>query len=861
MYKNILNDNVVTDNYSNANKYWSEKLTADVNEINFIYDYRRSSKNEKHMININFDVELSNKLLKISRSQDSALYVILLSAFKLLLNKYTGQNDITICSPIYNALTEYSDAHIHSKCIPLRDILHEDMTVKQLLANLKQTVIQGYMNQNYPIENLLDFEGLETNSTNLRKVILVLENIHTKESINDSIMSSQNDITLTINRTNTEITGGIIYNSGVFKKETVYKMFEHYLNIVRQVVSNSDLQLGNIELASPEEKVQVLFNFNNTKKEYLQDKTLYELFEEQVDKTPNNIAISMDINIEDIGGIVRAEEKTIISKSLTYKQLDEKANQLAGVLRQKGIKGESIVALMLEPSMEMIVGILGVLKAGGAYLPIDPKSPIERVKFVLNDSNALMLLTTSNLAGKVDYGIETLKIEEEWIYRGCCDRLEKINDPNNLAYIIYTSGTTGTPKGVLIEHKSISDRMQWRRDEYKFEQGDSILLIIPYSFDAFVVNFFTPIISGAKVVLLKEHEVKDVEIMRDRIVNNEITHYSGVPAQYSNLLEVLTEESARSLKVVTLGGEKVTSIIIERTRDINNKLEICNEYGPTEGTVIATILRNAEQNENISIGAPIANTKIYILDNNGHILPVGVPGEIFVGGPYIARGYLNRRELTAEKFVSDPFEAGGMIYKTGDLGRWLPDGNIEFIGRIDHQVKVRGYRIELGEIEEGLLEYEGVKDCIAVAKRNKNDGNSIYAYFIAEKNLDIHEIRKYLLSRLPNYMVPSYFIQLDKMPLTSNGKIDRNALPEFSGNVVTSTEYVGPRNKFEEKLSIIWREVLGVERVSISDNFFELGGDSLSAAKLINRMRSELNIHVSISKLFEMPYILKASEW
>ncbi|MDP4147651.1 MAG: amino acid adenylation domain-containing protein, partial [Bacillota bacterium] len=572
-------------------------------------------------------------------------------------------------------------------------------------------------------------------------------------------------ITLTAVETEKEIGFNLEYCTKLFKRESIERVRDHFINILKEIAENPEKKISEIEMLTEEEKRKILVEFNDTKAEYPKDKTIYELFEEQVEKTPEIIAVVYE------------------EKELSYRELNERANQLARMLRRRGVGPDKIVGIMVERSLEMIVGIMGILKAGGAYLPIDPEYPKERIEYMLEDSKVDILLTQTQLVGKSEFSGNIIEIDREDLYVGDSSNLEKINTSNNLAYVIYTSGTTGKPKGVMIEHRSVVNIMIDLQDKYPLLESDSYLLKTNYIFDVSVSEIFGWFLGNGKLVILKSQAEKDLEVIAETIINNQITHINYVPSMLNLFLmntNKLNSLVSSNLKYIIIAGEAIQKKLVKELINLKSNISFENAYGPTEATIYATKYSLIDINEerNVPIGKPLSNTRIYIVNKNNKLQPVGVPGELCISGEGLARGYLNRPELIAEKFVSNPYESGERMYKTGDLARWLPDGNIEFIGRIDHQIKIRGFRIELGEIESQLLKHEDIKEAVVIDREDKEGNKYLCAYVVSDKEITVTELREHLSKELPDYMIPAYFMQLENIPLTPNGKIDRKALPE-----------------------------------------------------------------------------------
>ncbi len=632
----------------------------------------------------------------------------------------------------------------------------------------------------------------------------------------------------------------LCYNGAIYDQSFVEKIGLHFKKIIKEVLLNDKLKIENIDILTDEEKERLLFEFNNTQSDYDKNKTLHDLFEEQVATTPDKIASVFD------------------QHQMTYLELNNKVNQLARILRKKDVKADTIVGMMLEPSIEMVIGILGVLKAGGAYLPISPEYPEQRIQWILEDSKVELLLTQSSLEDEIKFSGELIYLDDENLYSAEIEDLDNLNQSNDLAYILYTSGTTGRPKGVMVEHRNVVNLLNWFKDSYQLDQNKNVLQMTSYTFDPSIEQIFGTLCYGSTLHLIKQEVKLAKESFRQYVETNQIQIVDMVPSLMKELL--VGEDKIDSLEMVISGGEKLDDYLKDEL--VAKGYQIYNHYGLTETTVDALVSKCSERK--VVLGKPIANVKCFVLGKDNNLAPVGVSGEICIAGDCLARGYLNNEELTNEKFISNPFENNDItkMYKTGDLGRWLSDGTIEYIGRIDSQVKIRGFRIELSEIEYHLALFDDVKDVVVVDYANAEGNIYLCAYVVTEdQKLAIEEIRGFLAEKLPPYMVPSHFVQLEKIPLTSNGKIDRKALPAPNDNIVTGKEYVEPTNEIEKKLASIWSEVLGVERIGIIDNFFELGGHSLKAMQVVTKVSKELNVELPLYEIFKTPNIKKLAEY
>ncbi|WP_207706265.1 non-ribosomal peptide synthetase [Clostridium sp. HBUAS56017] len=663
---------------------------------------------------------------------------------------------------------------------------------------------------------------------------------------------SQFDMTMTAMECDDEILFSIDYATKLFKEETMERFVEHFVNAVKDIVVDTDKKISDIKLISDEERNKLLYEFNDTDADYPRDKTLQKIFEECVEKVPDRIAVVFE------------------GDKLTYRELNERANSLARVLREKGVKADSIVGIMVEKSLEMIVGIMGILKAGGAYLPIDPNYPKERVEYVLDNSKTSIILTHKNFCNGIDFTGEIIDLEDASMYSSDTSNLGTMSKPSNLAYVIYTSGSTGRPKGVMIEHHAIVNRLNWMQKKYPLTSEDVILQKTTFTFDVSVWELFLWSLSGSKLCFIKPEGEKDPQTIIDTIEKNNITTMHFVPSMLNVFLEYIDTvggvERVSSLRNVFSSGEALGIKQVERFKRLLkevNGTELFNLYGPTEAAVDVTYFDCLKEPDLkiVPIGKPIDNIKLYILDKNLEMNQIGVSGELYISGEGLARGYLNNAELTSERFIENPFEPGKKMYKTGDIARWLADGNIEYLGRSDSQVKIRGFRIELGEIENRIMEYESVKEAVVIVRNDSEDNKYLCAYIVADKEITVMELRAHLSNDLPDYMIPTYFIKLEKIPLTHNGKVDRKTLLLFNENMTIGVEYIEPRNEIEEKLSVIWNEILGIKNISVKDNFFEIGGHSLKLTTLMTSIHREFEVKVSLSELFKIATIEKQAEY
>ncbi|URZ03767.1 non-ribosomal peptide synthetase [Clostridium felsineum] len=844
-------------------KYWLNRFEGEIPVLNIQTDYKRPSVKsyEGNTVKATIDKKVYEKINKLAKENGTTPYMVLLAAYNILLSKYSGQEDIVIgTAEAGRPESELQDVvGMFVNTVALRNYPIGNKTFKEFLEEVKHNTLKDFENTSYQFENLINKLDIrmEASRNPLFDVMFVFEDLDFGlKSISKKIKAiewkiniSKFDLTLTAQEVENGIMFSLEYCSKLFKNQTVERIMEHYINILNSVTINPNSIISEIDMISKEEKNKLLIEFNETEAAYPKDKTIKELFEEQVEKTPNNIAIVFD------------------NKELTYKELNEKANSLARVLREKGVKAETIVGIMVERSIEMIIGILAILKAGGAYLPIDPKYPEGRKKYIFEDSKIKLIITQNKFVNMVNFGVGVINVEDVKVYSNNVQNLENINTVRNLAYIIYTSGTTGNPKGVMIENRSLVNRLNWMQKKYPLNSQDIILQKTTYTFDVSVWELLWWSLVGAKLCILKPEKEKEPKAIIDTIEKNKVTTIHFVPSMLNAFMEYIKNSNEyskiKTLKRLFTSGEALGLEQVEEFKNITNnkyKIDLINLYGPTEATIDVSYFNcSIEHYEtSIPIGRPIDNIKLYIINKYNKSQPIGVAGELCIAGDGLARGYLNRTELTSEKFVENPFETGKKMYRTGDLARWLSDGNIEYLGRIDNQVKIRGFRIETGEIENQLLKLDDIERAVVVAKDSNNKDKYLCAYITAESEVSATLVKKELSKELPSYMLPSYIVQIEKIPLTLNGKVDRKSLPEIDISEITEDKYESPRNKIEEILVKVWEEVLGIEGIGIDHNYYELGGDSIKSIQIVSRLHKYIKI--TIKDIMQYPTIRDLSE-
>ncbi|KAF6624994.1 non-ribosomal peptide synthetase, partial [Paenibacillus sp. EKM10P] len=733
--------------------------------------------------------------------------------------------------------------------IPVRIRSGAEDTFADLIRTNQQ---QALASQDYETYPLYEIQALTEQKQELINHIIVFENYPVEEQVEQLGEGATSDFVISnagmIEQTNYDFNLVVMpqesmkirfeYNTKLFDREAVERTQGHLIQLLEQVVANPDIRVQELDVLSEQEREQILSVWGDTAAEYPSEQTIHGLFETKTAHTPEQPALYFE------------------GEQLSYRELNERANRLARTLRSQGVTKDRLVGLMTERSIDMIVGMLGILKAGGAYVPIDPTYPEERIRYMLDDSGAKLLLTQGHLVDKVAFDGHMLVLNgAESVYHEDGSNLEPLSGPNDLAYVIYTSGTTGQPKGVMLEHHGLCNLKTYFDQEFEISTSDHMLLFASYSFDAACWEIFQALFCGATLYVPTSETILDYERFEQYMADHHIT-VAALPPTYAVYLE---PQRMPNLRILVTAGSAASTELVYKWKD---QVAYYNGYGPTENSVATSIWpvsKDERAGQLISIGRPVPNHRVYMVDVHGHLAPIGVAGELCVSGPGLARGYLDRPELTAEKFVPNPFAAGEAgyerMYRTGDLARWMPDGNIEYLGRIDHQVKIRGYRIELGEVEAQILKVEDVQEVIVLAQADEQGQNQLVAYYVAEREVSAGELRSLLGEELPNYMVPSFLVQLEQMPLTPNGKIDRKALPAPEGSLQTGADYVAPRTWVEVKLAQIWQDVLGLTQAGVKENFFEIGGHSLRATTLASKIHKELNKPLPLRSIFEAPTI------
>ncbi|WP_374020193.1 non-ribosomal peptide synthetase [Paenibacillus thiaminolyticus] len=807
---------------SKERDYWLTALSGEYDKSGFPCDDVRGTRMQAEEAPFCLPAELTTRLLQVSNGSDSKLHVVLSAALAALLTRLANRSDVVIGTPIYR---QREEAEFINAVLPLRAKLDGSLSFRQCLLHMQETLVGAVEHQSYPMELAAQQLGLPADDPlahPLFETALLLDNIHDERYFRDVKWKTL----FCFRRTEDGIDGVIKYNAQLYRSGTMASLASRYTLLLREALANPDQPLRSIHILLPGEKERLLGPLAGCSADYPGEQAVHRLFEEQAARTP------------DAPAVVSREGR------LTYGELNAKANQLAWRLRAAGMEAGEIVGLLLAPSADMLVGMLAALKAGGAFLPIDPDYPDERIAFMLEDSGARVVLTQRPVAGRTA-GREALCLDEAELFAGEAENGTASDDPEALAYVIYTSGSTGQPKGVMIEHRSLVSLAFWHNRAFGVTPSDRSIKYAGFGFDASVWEVFPYLLAGAAIHIVPVDIRLDARKLNDFFAEQGIT-IAFLPTMMCEQFMELPDRTAETLRILLTGGDRLK-------RYAQGSFRLFNNYGPTENTVVTTFAEIRTEEGGIPIGRPIDNTRVYVLDRDLQLLPPGVPGEICVAGAGLARGYLGRPELTAERFVPHPLVPGERLYRTGDLGRWLPDGMLEYCGRQDDQVKVRGYRIEPGEIEMLLRAHEEVREAVIRVREDENDQNMLCAYYTGPAGLSAAELRDFLAPQLPAYMIPSYFVRLERLPVTANGKLDTKALPNPKELVHTGKEYVAPQGDIENTLVRIWAEVLSIreDKVGVQDTFFDLGGNSFQLVQVVNKLTEAFGRDIPVPVMFQ----------
>ncbi len=892
--------------------FWQEQLSGELPVLNLPTDRPRPAV-QTYNTSIHaftFSPECSRQMKAFAKTENVSFYTLLLSAFFLLLHRYTGQDDILVGAPTSGrSKTEFENiAGYFVNPIVLRATIEGNPSLHSFLKKIHRIVLQGFDHQDYPSHLLPEELHLnhDPGHPQLFQTIFMLQELHRlrdasslmtgepgqQSKIGGLLMEPYNtgedtmifvDLLLMMYEEEDRLSASWQYNSDLFDAATVERMAEHFEILLTGMLTETERPISELPLLTEKERHTLLEEWTATQIAYPDQDCIQHLFERQAADTP------------DAEALVFTSLETGERIALTYQELNRKANQLAHYLGELGVGAEVLVGVCMERSIDMVIALLGILKSGGAYLPIDPTYPEERIRYMLEDSQISVLLTQQQLLEQLpsdltgsEQDLSIIALDSKWekIETQAYENPESQTVVENLAYMIYTSGSTGKPKGVMLSHRGLLNLCEVQRRTFRKTPESRVLQFASFSFDASISEIFVTFLAGATLHIAPQNDLMPGPPLSQTLRQNTISVVTLPPSA----LSVMDDEEFPDLKTIVSAGEACSAEIVTRWQPGRVFL---NAYGPTEGTVCATINEDITPETASFIGKAIANTQIYILDQYFNPVPIGVPGELCFGGISLARGYRNRPDLTAEKFIPNPFlpaindrsqsermlkhpqnlessdsrlqpasalslgidAQGSRLYRTGDLARYLPDGNLEFLGRIDHQVKIRGYRIELGEIEAMLENHPDVHEAVVLAKEETSGAQQLIAYVVPEHEMSeddlIPQLRHFLQEKLPGYMVPSVFMMVDTFPLTPNGKVDRKALPALDQSRASlQQEFVAPRSEVEELLADIWAEILDRERIGVYDDFFELGGNSLLAIQLLSRIRDVFDVQIPIHKLF-----------
>lgn len=848
--RNYLKDDILNKGVD----YWKQKL-GDVSLLQLPSDFMRplvkTNKGASHFFYIKNDLSL--QVQELGRQHGCSLFMVFLSAFKVLLYRYSGQNDICVGTSIAIRHQKELEGLIgfFVNTLALRDELNPEDTFLNLLYQVRGTALEAYENQEIPFEKVVEtvVSGRDTMRTPLFQVMLVLTNTPEASSlklgeiqlipepINTNI--SKFDFTFFINRTASGCNCTVEYSTDLYIAESIKRMCAHFVTLLGEAVKNPQQQIGKLEILDEAEQEKI-FHFNHSSVVYPLKTSVTALFEQQAGKKPGSIALLFE------------------GEELSYRKLNERSNQLANYLKNQGITPGALVPLFIERSSAMMIGILGIMKAGGAYVPIDTDFPVQRINYMIEDTGAEVIVCSSKSARDLHLEKQITVIEIDDTTDASKENLPETPAGTDAAYVIYTSGSTGKPKGVIIQHKSLIDYYYGLNKQIQIDQCLSFALVSTIATDLGNTVIYGSLLSGGVLHIMSKDSVSNIEYLHNYFSEHNVDCLKIVPSHWQALK--MNDKFLMPKKLLVFGGEALPNKLIETILSLQSTCRLVNHYGPTE-TTIGKLLHEINQaytyDKTVPIGKPFSNTHVYVLSKEMKLCPIGVPGELYVGGDGVALGYLNNAALSKQKFLDDAITRfpSSKMYKTGDVVKWLSDGNIQFIGRADDQVKIRGYRIELGEVESVLLQSDLIHQAVILAINDKHENARLVAYIVPKYNFDKENILTYLKEKLPDYMIPSVLVELDAMPLTANGKLDKKMLPDPDTLDLNKAEYIAPGNEVEVKLANIWEEILEVDKISVHDDFFELGGHSLLAVRLISAIRKAFIIEMPISDIFDYPTI------
>ncbi len=814
--------------------FWVEKLSVDIGPSGLMLDHDRPAGflPDKGRVELALRPESQQKLMSLTRNSPFLIYATLMAALKVCLYKYTGSTTIVVGSP---ALPGTDKDWPRQNVLAIVDEIDERESFREFLFKVRENLEQSFDRQDYQYERLLNDLNRQTqpDRCELFDVALVLKDFTLE------LPDIKNDLTLQFVNSGESVAGEIIYNSSLFERSSVERFVTHFLNLTEAALKDLNTAIRDLPLITETP------DFNAPAVPYSRELCLQQILETVAQNAPQQTALVSD------------------KVSLTYAELNRRANQLAHYLRSRGVGPEVKVGVCLERGVEAVVALLGIVKAGGVYVPLEPSHPLDRISFLLEDAQVSAVVTTEEFVHALPASLERITcLDGDAAVIGSHSEAtpEVKTSALNLACIMYTSSSTGTPKGVGVTHRGVVRLVQ--ETNYADLAGEVMLQFTPLSFDASTFEIWGSLLNGGKLVIAgRGKELGDV------ITSQGVTTMWLTAGLFHHVIDEGAAE-LRGVRQLLAGGDKLSARHVRMALAQLPETRLIDGYGPTETTTFActeTLSQSSVVNERVSIGRPIANTTVYILDGQMRAVPVGVQGEIYIGGDGLARGYVGRAELTAERFVPDPYSEtrGERLYATGDIGRYRPDGRIEFLGRRDGHVRIRGFRVEPGEIETLLRQYSGIADAVVIARQTALGEETLVAYIVKEKNAGVNDkqLQSHLEQRLPAYKRPSHFVTLEKLPLTPTGKVDRAALPApGKAKAALDDEFVPPRTTVEKLLADIWCELLGVDEVGVHDNFFNLGGHSLIAIKVATRIREHFHQEINLGAMFETPTVAALAE-
>ncbi|WP_123064862.1 non-ribosomal peptide synthetase [Paenibacillus amylolyticus] len=835
-------------------QYWLSVFNGELPLLNLPTDYPRppiqryEGKRFVHKIN----KKLTSELERLAGKHSTTLFSLLLAVYYTLLSKYTSQEDIVIGTPTAgrNHMDLEDMMGLFINTLAIRSYPSGQKTFRSFLVEVAERVLTAFEHQDYPFEDLVTKLNVQRDLSRnpLFDTLFVLQN--TKHEVNEmaglkfeafAYMPdiSKFDLTLQAEEMEGEIILHFEYSSALFAERTIERMSEHFVQIAMQVANDPEVPISSIDIMTEKERLQITQHFNDTRREYDREATVHALFENQAERYPDRMAVRCGTDC------------------ITYRDLNEKSSRLGGYMRAKGIGKGNFVGIMLERSADLLVAILATLKAGAAYVPLDPTYPSERLNYMLEDSNSRLLLTQEDLAGRVRFEGEMIILGRD---AGMVPVENDLSAPrtasegSDLMYVIYTSGSTGNPKGVMIEHRNVVNFIVGITDTIPFVPDSSVLSLTTLSFDIFVLETLLPLTMGMQVVLASDQQSKDPDSLAKLLDEVPIDTIQLTPSRLQYFLgSVKVSSHLKTVKNILIGGEMLPHSLLHRLRE-TTQARIYNMYGPTE-TTVWSLLDRLDTSSEITIGKPIANTRVYVVDTECRLLGIGIPGELCIAGDGVSRGYWNNAELTRTKFIRSPFADNELLYRTGDSVKWLPDGRLQFLGRLDSQVKIRGYRIEVGEIESILNQFEDVREAVVVPCQSNAGLQYLAAYYTANQSIDTAHIRRHAANKLPDYMIPAVFVELDTLPHTPNGKIDRKALQAKQPQLEQEKQSVAPATEVEKALIEIWNALVGIGSIGLHDSFLESGGNSLILVLLAEQIEQLYPGVITVADLFGFPTI------